>query len=323
MLRQVKPRNARSKRALEKREPKAVENPKTCLFLRGSSCSQVVQDALNDLFALRQPLAKKFTKKNAIRPFEDAASLEFFSDKNDASLLVFGSSQKKRPHALTLVRTFGHRVLDMLELHLDPDSFRAIAQFKTKKFAVGLRPMLLFAGAAFESPVANEYTLAKSLLLDFFRGEPSDKIDVEGLQYIVSVTAEDSPPAAAADVEAKPVIRLRIYLIRTKRSGQRLPRVEVDEMGPRMDFRVGRVKEADESMLKEAMRKARGIEERTKKNITTDAMGDKLGRVHLGKQDLGQLQTRKMKGLKRSRHDDDGAEMDDVIPDDDAKRIKK
>lgn len=30
-------------------------------------------------------------------------------------------------------------------------------------------------------------------------------------------------------------------------------------------------------------------------------MGDKVGRIHLGKQDLGQLQTRKMKGLKRSR----------------------
>ncbi|POR39711.1 Ribosome biogenesis protein RPF2 [Tolypocladium paradoxum] len=312
MLRQVKPRNARSKRALEKREPKTIENPKTCLFLRGTSCSQVVQDALNDLFALRQPLAKKFTKKNPIHPFEDASSLEFFSEKNDASLLVFGSSQKKRPHALTLVRTFGHKVLDMLELYLDPENFRTMAQFKNKKFAVGLRPMLLFAGTAFESPVSDEFTLAKSMLVDFFRGEPSDKIDVEGLQYIVSVTAEDT----AGDGDAKPAIHLRVYLIRTKRSGQKLPRVEVEEIGPRMDFRVGRVKEADESMLKEAMRKARGTEEKTKKNVTTDTMGDKIGRVHLGRQDLSQLQLRKMKGLKRSRGDD-------VTEDDDAKRIKQ
>ncbi|KAL3961883.1 hypothetical protein ACCO45_003406 [Purpureocillium lilacinum] len=220
MLRQVKPRNARSKRALEKREPKAIENPKTCLFLRGTSCSQVVQDALNDLHSLRLPLAKKFTKKNPIHPFEDASSLEFFSEKNDASLLVFGSTQKKRPHAITFVRTFGHKVLDMLETYLDPESFRAMAQFKNKKFAVGLRPMLLFAGSAFESPVSNEYTLAKSMLLDFFKGEPSDKIDVEGLQYIVSVTAED---AVSGGDDAKPAIHLRVYLIRTKRSGQKLP----------------------------------------------------------------------------------------------------
>ncbi|UNI15032.1 rRNA-binding ribosome biosynthesis protein rpf2 [Purpureocillium takamizusanense] len=323
MLRQVKPRNARSKRALEKREPKAIENPKTCLFLRGSSCSQVVQDALNDLHALRLPLAKKFTKKNPIHPFEDASSLEFFSEKNDASLLVFGSTQKKRPHAITFVRTFGHKVLDMLETYLDPDSFRAMAQFKNKKFAVGLRPMLLFAGAAFESPVANEYTLAKSMLLDFFRGEPSDKIDVEGLQYIVSVTAEDEVAAGgdgSGSGSGKPAIHLRVYLIRTKRSGQKLPRVEVEEIGPRMDLRVGRVQEADESMLKEAMRKPRGTEEKTKKNVTTDSMGDKLGRVHLGRQDLSQLQLRKMKGLKRSRGDDDEPRED--VVEEDPKRAK-
>ncbi|KFA64130.1 hypothetical protein S40285_00889 [Stachybotrys chlorohalonatus IBT 40285] len=317
MLRQIKPRNARSKRALEKREPKAAENPKTCLFLRGSSCSQILQDAINDLFSMRQPLAKKFTKKNPIHPFEDASSLEFFSDKNDASLLVFGSSQKKRPHALTLVRTFNYKLYDMLELHLDPESFRRINQFHTKKFAVGLRPMVLFAGTAFESPISNEYTLAKSMFLDFFKGEPSDKIDVEGLQYIVSISAEE----AVGDSEVKPPIHLRVYLIRTKRSGQKLPRVEVEEMGPRMDFRVGRVREADESMRKEAMRKPRGIEERTKKNITTDSMGDKLGRVHLGKQDLGQLQTRKMKGLKRNRGE--GAEEASDVVEEDAKRTKQ
>merc|ERR1711977_623496 len=128
MLRQIKPRNARSKRALDKKAPKAIENPKTALFLRGTTCSQVTQDALTDLYQLRIPLAKKFTKKNAIHPFDDAASLEFFSEKNDASLLVFGSSSKKRPHAITFVRTFGYKVLDMLELYLEAESFRTLAQ---------------------------------------------------------------------------------------------------------------------------------------------------------------------------------------------------
>ncbi|KAG6007292.1 hypothetical protein E4U54_000038 [Claviceps lovelessii] len=316
MLRQVKPRNARSKRALEKREPKAIENPKTCLFLRGTSCSQVVQDALNDLHSLRLPLAKKFTKKNAIRPFEDASSIEFFSEKNDASLMVFGSTQKKRPHAVTFIRTFGYKVFDMLELYLDAETFRTMAQFKNKKPAVGLRPMLLFAGTAFESPVSDEFTLAKSMLVDFFRGEPSDKIDVEGLQYIVSVTAEE----VSGDGDAKPAIHVRAYMISTKRSGQKLPRVEVEEIGPRMDFRVGRFKEADESMRKDAMKKARGLEERPKKNIVTDSMGDKIGRVHLGKQDLRELQLRKMKALKRSR-DAEGDVVEDVIAED-VKRAK-
>lgn len=320
MLRQIKPRNARSKRALEKREPKAIENPKTCLFLRGTTCSQIVQDALNELYALRVPLAKKFTKKNPVHPFDDASSLEFFSEKNDASLLVFGSSQKKRPHNLTLVRTFGHKVLDMMELGLDAESFRTMAQFKTRKFAIGLRPMVLFAGTAFESPVSNEYTLAKSMFLDFFKGDPSEKIDVEGLQYIVSISADEETSTTGSDI--KPAIHLRVYLISTKRSGQKLPRVEVEEIGPRMDLRIGRVREPDESVLKEAMKKPKGMEERTKKNVTTDSMGDKLGRVHLGKQDLSELQTRKMKGLKRSRMDaQEEEDGEDVV--EDSKRAKQ
>lgn len=270
-----------------------------------------MQDALTDLYQLRVPLAKKFTKKNSIHPFEDPSSLEFFSEKNDTSLMVFGSSSKKRPHTLTMVRMFGHKTLDMLELHLDQETHRKIDQFKGRKFAVGLRPMIVFAGTAFDSPVSNEYTLAKSFFLDFFRGEGSDKIDVEGLQYMVSISAEE--PVGDSD---KPAIHLRVYLISTKRSGQKMPRVEVEEMGPRMDFRVGRVQEPDEAMLKEAMKTPRGLEERTKKNVTTDAMGDKLGRIHLGRQDLGELQTRKMKGLKRSRDvvDDEPAGADDEAP---------
>ena len=55
---------------------------------------------------------------------------------------------------------------------------------------------------------------------------------------------------------------------------------------------------------------------RPKKNVETDIVGDKIGRIHLGKQDLGDLQTRKMKGLKRGRdtdvEDEEDPEADDL-----------
>lgn len=210
----------------------------------------------------------------------------------------------------------------MLELYLDPESFAPLAQFKNKKCAVGLKPMLLFSGTPFESPIPNAYTQAKSFFTDFFKGEPADKVDVEGLQYIVSFMVRDEVDGES-ELE-KPKIHMRVYLIKTKRSGGRLPRVEVEEMGPRMDFRVGRQKEADEAMNKEALRKARTSAERPKKNISTDIVGDKIGRIHLGKQDLKELQTRKMKGLKRSRDvADSEEEMEDVVSDDEPKKKRK
>lgn len=199
----------------------------------------------------------KFTKKNAIHPFEDATSLEFFSQKNDASLMVFGSHSKKRPHNLTLIRMFDHHVLDMIELFLDPTSFRTLTQFKNNKCAVGQKPLLLFAGSVFDENTTSRgpYALLKSFFVDFFGGGPDSYVDVEGLRYMVSIAVGEP-----SDEEPQPKAHFRVYLIQTRRSGQKLPRVEIEEMGPRMDFRIGRVKEAEESVMKEALKKPRQLE---------------------------------------------------------------
>ena len=56
---------------------------------------------------------------------------------------------------------------------------------------------------------------------------------------------------------------------------------------------------------------------RVKKNINTDIVGDKVGRIHLGRQDLSDLQTRKMKGLKRGRDAEVDGDMEiDAASDD-------
>lgn len=272
-----------------------------------------------DLLALKRPLAIKFTKKNAIHPFEDPASLEFFSQKNDASLLLFASHSKKRPNNLTFVRTFDGKVLDILECLVEESTARTLAQFGGAKARVGTKPMISFSGPQFEdeSEGAAKFRLAKSVFLDFFRGEQPDHVDVEGLQMMITFTAAEEEVAGG---DNRQVVHMRVWRVVTKRSGQKMPRVELEEMGPRIDFRLGRVREADETMLKAALKRSKKGEERTKKNITTDVMGDKLGRIHLGKQDLTDMQTRKMKGLKRSRDDDDDdaeAENGDEIEEDD------
>lgn len=66
--------------------------------------------------ALKRPNAISFSKKNDIRPFEDATSLDFWASKNDASLFVIGQDTKKRPDGLTFVRMFDGRVLDICEV---------------------------------------------------------------------------------------------------------------------------------------------------------------------------------------------------------------
>ncbi|EPS40872.1 hypothetical protein H072_5244 [Dactylellina haptotyla CBS 200.50] len=308
MLQTVKPKNARSKRVLEAREPKLVENEKTSLFLRGTTASGIVQDALGDLHSLKKPHAVKFQKKNAVHPFEDATALEFFSRKNDASLMVFASHSKKRPHNLTFVRFFDYQLLDMVELLIDGETFRKMTDFKNAKAGIGLKPMISFSGSIFENNPT--YAHMKLVLLDFFHGNTVSEVEVEALQYMISISAADP-----TDGVPNPKIHFRCYMLKTLRSGHKLPRVELEEMGPRMDFTIGRVHDANPDMMKQAMQKPKGQEMRNKKNISVDGMGDKIGKIHVNKQDLGQLQTRKMKGLrKRGReetNEEDDVEMED------------
>lgn len=70
--------------------------------------------------------------------------------------------------------------------------------------------------------------------------------------------------------------------------------------GPSIDFKLRRAKLASDDLFKEACKTPKELKPIKKKNISRDAFGSKLGRIHIGKQQIGRLQTRKMKGLKKT-----------------------
>lgn len=320
-----KPRNARTARIVKAREPQQVESRKRVLLLHGSKCPQGVNLVLKTVHTLTKPNSVLFNKKNAnIHPFDDPASLEFLALKNDCGVVVFGTHSKKRPNNITVLRIFDGRVLDMVELLLLVPTDEPQSQPKLQ-IGVEMKPLVLFSGSQWDdtssSPQATLYQSLKSLMLDLFQGEEIASIDVAGLQYLLMVSAGENASSYAdlIDPANKPVLHLRWYRIRTTRSDNaKIPRVELDPIGPSFDFRVSRYKEADADAMKEALKHGRRPNEaRTKKNIETDLVGDKIGRVHLGKQDLSTLQTRKMKGLKRGRDQEPDQAMTQDEPEDD------
>ncbi|AOW27540.1 ribosome production factor 2 [Candida albicans L26] len=309
MIRTIKPKNARSKRALAKKEAKLVENTKSALFVPGSTGNKFLHDAMCDLMAFKKPFAKKFSKKNEIRPFEDSSQLEFFAEKNDSSLMVFSSNNKKRPKTLTFVRFFNFKVYDMIGLSIQ-ENHKLLQDFKKLTFTIGLKPMFVFNGPIFDShPV---YQHIKSLFLDFFRGEETDLQDVAGLQYVIALSAGEVEDLNNDKV--LPLVHFRVYKLKSYKSGQKLPRIELDEIGPRFDFKIGRRITPTPDVEKEATKKPKQLEAKVKKNVTTDFMGDKVAQIHVGKQDLSKLQTRKMKGLKE-KYDQESEEEDVYVSD--------
>ncbi|KAJ7890659.1 Brix-domain-containing protein [Mycena olivaceomarginata] len=291
MLRNIKPKNARSKRALDARLPKDIEDPRTTVFVRGTHTGQVLNDVMRDLMALKRPHAISFSKKNDIHPFDTAststASLEFWANKNDASMFVIGQTTKKRPNGLTLVGV---------------ESFVSMADIKTPKSTPGHKPLMHFASDLFDTNP--RFAQLKSMLIALFNGEVIDSICLAGLEYVISVSLGPSVPAPATmypnlvkeeDLSSLPTIHLRSYTTRLLASGTKIP------AWLKLALKTPKLKKTD---IEKGLGKKR-------KNIEVDEMGDLRGQIHVGKQDLGKLQTRKMKGLKGG----DGAVEEQEGPD--------
>ncbi|CCM04281.1 uncharacterized protein FIBRA_06452 [Fibroporia radiculosa] len=339
MLRTIKPKNARSKRVLQAREPKEVEDPRTAIFVKGTHSGEKVTGVMKELMALKRPNAISFSKKNAVRPFEDASSLEFWAQKNDASLFVVGQTTKKRPDGMVLVRMYDNRVLDMCELGVE--NWVSMNELKTPKATPGHKPLMHFASELFDTHP--RFIQLKSMLMDFFSGEVLDSICLAGLEHVISVSLAPTPASmnstadnlqgsaskASEGAESSlPKVHVRAYTIRLLASGTRTPRVELTPMGPSLDLVLRRNTEPDPEILKQAMKRPKlrkqDVEKglgKKRKNIEVDEMGDVRGRIHVAKQDLGRLQTRKMKGLKGGQEESD--DSDDESGDEEAAQSRR
>uniref|UniRef100_A0A8C4PYA4 Ribosome production factor 2 homolog n=1 Tax=Eptatretus burgeri TaxID=7764 RepID=A0A8C4PYA4_EPTBU len=287
----VKPRTHRGRRVLEAREPKLRENDKSALLLQGASSSMLLKTVLKDMHSLKKPLSVLYRKKNMTRPFEDQTSVEFFSRKAECSLFLFASHSKKRPHNLTLGRIFDHHVLDMHELGLE--SYRSLHEFKVQKCMQGLKPLLLFTGEEFESDL--EHRRLKNILIDFFRGPSISAVRLGGLEHVLSFTAINGR------------IFVRSYRVLLKRSGVKLPRVELEEMGPFLDLVPRRVRIASQDLFKRAMRRPPAVLRKPRKNVSHDPFGSKLGRIHMQQQHLDTLALHHGRALRKPRKEGKGA----------------
>jgi ribosome production factor 2 len=157
----------RAARVLAKREPQLIEGPRNLLLMRGPSSSEILNDVVNDLALLKKPDVKRLQRKNDVRPFEEASSLEFLAEKNDCGAFVVTSHTKKRPHSLIMGRTFDGHVLDMLELGVV--GYEGLDEFDGPKKMLGSPPCFVFNGEDWDrSP---ELQKLRSVLLGAWRAE--------------------------------------------------------------------------------------------------------------------------------------------------------
>ncbi|KAG8346750.1 Brix domain [Trypanosoma vivax] len=316
------PKTLKTRHALKKYEPKVVENPKKILFMKGSRTSSVASDALVDLVAITKPHNKRLRKRNAFHPFEGREHLEFLGFKNDCSLFCFANDNKKRPHNLVLGRHFDFHILDMVELGiLAADRLDMQCAGGIDTASLGGRPFFVFDGSEFETEPA--FVRLKSLLIDFFRGGAEEEvINLDGVDRVFafslrSLNGEDAcvPPATdyygsgqKQQQSGNTVLCMRHYALRKPSTAGGIPKslgsnIELLDIGPNFDFVLRRASFATPAEFKVATKLPREVAVKlrsTAANVSTDAMDNLRGQIHVGKQDIHQLNLRRFKAHRKT-----------------------
>ncbi|KAL2323133.1 hypothetical protein Fmac_027512 [Flemingia macrophylla] len=288
-------KSRKGKRELEKRAPKLVESGKKTLILHGTKTSAVLNAVLAQIYHLKKNYAVKFSRKNDnVKPFEAGGetSLEFFSLKTDCSIFVYGSHSKKRPDNLVLGRTYDHHIYDLVEVGVE--NFKPMEFFSyDKKLAPmeGSKPFIVFIGEGFEA--VEELKHLKEVLLDLLRGEVAENLNLAGVDRAY-VCAAVSPNR----------VLFTHCALRLKKSGTIVPRMELVEVGPSMDFVVRRHRPPNESLRKEAMKTSREKPKKKEKNVKKDELQGKIGNIYIPDQKIGEMAIpNKSKGVKRERRE--------------------
>jgi ribosome production factor 2 len=298
---QGKQPNARVQRYLKTTQSKLREGAKNALLLKGIQCSQAMSTLLQELRSMQAPNVKLLSKKNKLTPFDSDGqqSLEFLSTKNDCTLLAVASSNKKRPANLVLGRTFDRQILDLAELSvLRYKSMQDYGGVVPKK-KIGSKPLMLFVGDMWEQE--SDFRNLRSLLTDFYRGDVVDKLVLTGLDHMLVFTLAAAPVSGMPDASAI-LLHQRTYFMQLKKgsAGSTTPVPFLQNCGPDVDFRLGRRQWAEPDLYKAARQLPAQLKRKKSKNRTTNLFGEKIGRLHLSKQNVEAMGGRKVKALRRA-----------------------
>lgn len=282
---------ARVVRYLKSTEAKLVEGPKSTLLLKGIRCSQAMATVLKDLRAIQAPNCKLMSKKNTIVAFdtEGQHSLEFLATKNDCALFAMASHNKKRPNNLVLGRTFDKQLLDMIELGVL--RYKSIADHggSVPKKRIGSKPLMLFLGDLWQHDAT--HTKLQNLLIDFYRGDPVDKLVASGMDHVMVFSVADAS-----------AVHQRTYFCKLKKNpnGSKTPLPYLESCGPDMDFQIRRTQFAESDLWKASLKQPSATKSKKKKNQSTNVFGETVGRLHLERQEIDKMGGRKAKALRRA-----------------------
>lgn len=187
------------------------------------------------------------------------------------------------------------------------DEFTSLSDFPGDKKSFGAKPMMIFLGSQWELDAT--YQKLQNLFLDLFRGFKPDKISLQGIDHVITCAVHDSK------------IYIRTYFVNYQKSNTQVPNISLQPMGPFLDLTVRRSKTAADDLWKLSIRRPKTyvslsftssffcishllakilnrLVPKKVKNIERNTTGDKVGRIHIKKQNFDKLGGRRMAALR-------------------------
>ncbi|OAF71628.1 Ribosome biogenesis protein RPF2 [Intoshia linei] len=256
----------RSKCLFKRREPK-LQNSKSTLVLNNTASGIVVEACLKTLVKFKTD--KIFLKRRSNKSlFENYEDVEKLSRQHGCSMFLVGSDTKKRPNNIIIGRIYDEKVFDMFEMgiaHLDFDS-----DFMNK-LTYGSKMGLLFLG---EFTISTEMQRLKNFFIDYFGGPVVDNIVVTGFDnYLMFVLYENE-------------LEIRNYKTTVKNCSGTYSIADCQFVSS-IKFKLRRNQIASEKEFKNSLSLPTII--RKKKNIEMDVFSNKLGRVHMSRQNMDEM----------------------------------
>jgi ribosome production factor 2 len=165
---------------------------------------------------------------------------------------------------------------------------------------------MLFVGDVWQQN-RGDYRNLQNLLVDFYRGDVVDKLILSGIDHMMVFTAAAATTTASPGGEPSITIHQRTYFCKLKKnpnsasSSSAAPVPYLEPCGPDLDFVLQRTQWCADGDTYRASRKVPpSLKPKKKKNQTTNAFGETLGRLHVSRQDVEKSSGRKSKALRRA-----------------------
>ena len=189
---------------------------------------------------------------------------------------------------------FDFQPLDIFEFTIDEETFVPTSIYEKHRspesiIRAGTNPCFLFVGDEFEHN--EDYKVLKNFLLDFFHGTVADRLNLALVSRLICVAVSEKK------------VYFRHYAMVFSNTASRAPHVKLEEVGPHMDLIYRRRTAPNEDLMKSAMKQPKYTPQtpKLKKNEEEGLFNDKIGKLHMDKQDLSQMATAKMKGFKKRK----------------------